>query len=429
MKSIYLALVASCLFFVGCKFPDAGEPGLFVVDTETDAVDSSPGDGVCATGRGECSLRAAIMESNADSSENTVMLPAGDYVLSISGEGGAEAGDLNITGPVRIYGDGALSTVIRKAPADLAWRIFHVEVGISGMYDLTIRDGNVLDLGGGLLIDEFSGLTLERVHIVDNDGGTSGGGGMYVSGIVELIDCFIADNFAQGRGGGIRVSPTGTLLMTRCTVHNNEGELGGGVLNDGEAGIENSTFSENVGRFGGGAIQNSTAGSTTIRNATIVHNHVTEIDASDRAAGILNSGGDEAVRMSNSLVAGNTVPPAVLMTPDCSGNEIRSQGYNLIGDTTGCLLTNTFGEVLNVDPLPTLGPLADNGGHTPTYALLAGSPALNNGSSAAPKSAAGACTSEDQRSVPRPQGLRCDIGAFELEQDLPIGIRPTRGEG
>ena len=59
----------------------------------------------------------------------------------------------------------------------------------------------------------------------------------------------------------------------------------------------------------------------------------------------------------------------------------------------------------NTDPL--LGPLADNGGPTLTHALLAGSPAIDT---ALP----GACPATDQLGTVRPQGLGCDVGAFEL---------------
>jgi len=63
--------------------------------------------------------------------------------------------------------------------------------------------------------------------------------------------------------------------------------------------------------------------------------------------------------------------------------------------------------------LAKLGPLADNGGATPTQALLDGSDAINQGSvlycSAAP------VAGRDQRGVSRPQGRLCDSGAYELE--------------
>jgi hypothetical protein len=51
-----------------------------------------------------------------------------------------------------------------------------------------------------------------------------------------------------------------------------------------------------------------------------------------------------------------------------------------------------------------VGPRADNGGLTPTHALLAGSPAIDRGLN---------CPGDDQRGVGRPQGSACDIGAYE----------------
>jgi len=56
---------------------------------------------------------------------------------------------------------------------------------------------------------------------------------------------------------------------------------------------------------------------------------------------------------------------------------------------------------------PKLADPADNGGHTLTCALLAGSSAIDAGmSSGAPPA--------DQRGVSRPQGAGVDIGAFEF---------------
>lgn len=58
----------------------------------------------------------------------------------------------------------------------------------------------------------------------------------------------------------------------------------------------------------------------------------------------------------------------------------------------------------NTDPI--LGPLADSGGDTLTHALLEGSPAIDNGTCVA-----GITT--DQRSLSRPLGDDCDMGAYE----------------
>src|SRR3990172_5201050 len=57
---------------------------------------------------------------------------------------------------------------------------------------------------------------------------------------------------------------------------------------------------------------------------------------------------------------------------------------------------------------PLLGPLRDNGGPTLTHALLPDSPAIDAANPAF-------CPAGDQRGVTRPQGVGCDIGAFEVQ--------------
>ena len=53
---------------------------IFTVDSTGDAVDVMPGDNVCDDGAGDCTLRAAIMESNAAVSADTI-------AFNISGTG------------------------------------------------------------------------------------------------------------------------------------------------------------------------------------------------------------------------------------------------------------------------------------------------------------------------------------------------------
>jgi hypothetical protein len=76
-------------------------------------------------------------------------------------------------------------------------------------------------------------------------------------------------------------------------------------------------------------------------------------------------------------------------------------GYNICSDSTASF--SATGSLNNVDPL--LGPLADNGGPTPTMLLLNGSPALDAVPVGFPL--------VDQRGVARPQGVAADIGAVE----------------
>src|SRR6185503_12185102 len=69
---------------------------------------------------------------------------------------------------------------------------------------------------------------------------------------------------------------------------------------------------------------------------------------------------------------------------------------------------------------PMLAPIANNGGYTQTMALSIGSAAINTG----PNSG---CPIYDQRGVARPQGNRCDIGAYELEMTVTTSTFASNG--
>ena len=125
--------------------------------------------------------------------------------------------------------------------------------------------------------------------------------------------------------------------------------------------------------------------------------------------GITNSASQ--VEMRNSLIAGNKAPAG----PDILG-ALTSQGYNLIQntqDTTfvpnpahGTDLLQVASSALWIDPQ-----LRENNGSTQTHALLPESVAVDR----IPLSACRIMDiSTDQRGVRRPQGVACDIGAYEL---------------
>lgn len=111
--------------------------------------------------------------------------------------------------------------------------------------------------------------------------------------------------------------------------------------------------------------------------------------------------------------------PGVSGSDDLSG-VFTSLGFNLIGVTDG---SSGFTNGVNGDlvgsssaPLnPLLGPLANNGGPTPTMALLHGSPALDAGDDALLGPPYNLTT--DQRGFPRKSGAHVDIGAFEAQID------------
>ena len=102
------------------------------------------------------------------------------------------------------------------------------------------------------------------------------------------------------------------------------------------------------------------------------------------------------MNLKGSILAGNT---GAVSAPDCGG-ALTSQGNNLIGNASGCPITNQQPTDI-IGQNPQLGPLADNGGPTDTHALVPGSPAIDAGPPDAPPT--------DQRGVPRSS----DIGAYE----------------
>jgi hypothetical protein len=127
------------------------------------------------------------------------------------------------------------------------------------------------------------------------------------------------------------------------------------------------------------------------------------------------------VTIQNSIIAGNFIDyPSI--DRDCWTPEsgLVSLGHNLFGVLDGCesvpVDTDLYGTLAYpLDPL--LGPLADNGGSTLTHALLAGSPAIDY--------IPWCDLTIDQIETKRPQGLGCDIGAYELKQKVqPIDIKP-----
>jgi hypothetical protein len=98
--------------------------------------------------------------------------------------------------------------------------------------------------------------------------------------------------------------------------------------------------------------------------------------------------------------------------PDVSGS-VTTSDHDLVGDGTGSNLSNgANGDQVgtSASPInPLLGPLQDNGGPTPTMALLPNSPAIDAGDSMA-----SGLPSTDQRGYPRISGPAVDIGAYEV---------------
>ncbi|MBV9766825.1 MAG: hypothetical protein JOZ48_18415 [Acidobacteriaceae bacterium] len=264
----------------------------------------------------------------------------------------------------------------------------------------------VISGGGGVQIFTVPvgvSLTIKKLTLAHGFSATFGGA-IFNEGTVVVSRGKFLENTATFLGGAI--FNLGTLTVSTSTLsRNNAPDSGGGaILNDGIATITDSTFSHNSGNSGA-AIDNS-AGNLDVINCTFYRNTATDI-----GGGILN---DDTTKVVNSTFAKNdaldgggvdndsgelTLLNSIVAKSaggNCSGVVIHGGG-NLSSDES-CPGAH--------DEDPRLGPLQFNGGPTHTMALEAGSPAID-------ASIEAYCPATDQRGVPRPQGSRCDIGAYE----------------
>ena len=394
------------LNFVMSKF---GQSGLTCQDKPIDIkgtvlnvtrFDDPPPNG-CAGG--DCSLREAIIDANASGGYDKISLPAGKYTLTIAGAGedAAATGDLDITDDAAIIGDSAATTIVDGGALDT---VFHVSAGTTA--------------------------TIAAVTIT-NGSGAGVAGGIWSQGTLLLSHVAVTGNQASGFSGGILNSTGGTMIILSSTISNNTAAGSGGGIRNGGTGslltITNSTISGNVADGGGGGILQDGAGSTLeLSNVTIIDNTANADEIGSEIGGGMAACCTKILR--NTIIAGNTNLSGT--TPDCTGG-MTSQGYNLIGDNTGCPFTAATGDQVGTggSPINTLfGPLGDNGGATQTHSVPFGSPAVDAGNPAAPGSENDACEVVDQRDDTRPVDGNsdaiaiCDIGAVEFVgvSDCPI---------
>ena len=348
---------------------------------------------------GLCTLRAAIMEANAQPWKSVITVPAGIYKLSPA------LGTLTITRSLRLQGSGADTTTVDAQSGDT---VFAIDGGGDvEMNHLTVRGASAFS-GGGIRITAGS-VELEDMVVRDNDAYSAGGGLLIYGGAtVRVRRSTIRDN-TSAFGGGIRSD--GRLWVYDSTIRDNQGNRGGGIMNGGDMNLRNVTISGNWADSPvagvGGIWQGKFA---FLNNVTITKNRgMGNAPGSWQGGGIQTSAGANTV-LRNSIVAdndGQTGPD------DCVGTLAADSRNNLIGDTTACTITSYLSTyLLNVDA--DLGSLMDNGGPTATHRPNNASP-VHEAGYAFPPPAADACEAYDQRGVPRPQGStpRCDLGAYE----------------
>jgi hypothetical protein len=296
-----------------------------------------------------------------------------------------------------------------------------------------VTDNFAAGYGGGVTA---SNLTATKSTISGNVASAFDGGGIY-AGSATLTGTTITGNFAGRDGGGIDIytqdGSAGLAFLTGCTLSNNSaGRNGGGFNGFDTATFINSTISGNFAGgaaisgpesepspLGGGGILASTANlfaCTVSGNGTVLDGggiwattaNLTNSTISGNTAGgtgggmfidtmqllsdtiaenIANSGGGVSVNANGPASLKNTIIALNLVTfggtgPDVDGN-FNSQGHNLIGivdsNATGFGAIGDQTGTASNPLLPGLSALGNHGGPTKTYALLAGSRAIDAG--------------------------------------------------
>lgn len=201
---------------------------------------------------GACTLREAVIAANTDTPSGAapgecprgagpddIVIAVPKVTLAIPGTGlGAQAGDLNLDGPVTISGSGAASTTIDAAGVD---RVFE----IAPATNVTIRD---VTITGGVSAN-----------------GTDGGAPTMVGGALTG-----GSATAGAFGGGIDNPGTGVLTLQRAVVTGNRtGRGGNGGDVPATTGLKGHGGFPGVGGFGGGVYS---FGPVTITDSAITGN-------------------------------------------------------------------------------------------------------------------------------------------------------------
>lgn len=363
--ALALALVAgagaarAAVFVANVGYDALDADGAAPCDVDPDApdIDYQPNNPTNDLAR-PCSLRAAIVLANLTPEGDSIAIdfnPDRDNTVSTfelslkgAGEDAGLTGDLDITTPISILGEGTAGNfdITQIDGKRLKDRIFDVHPGGS----LELRRTSVLNGKAGKDADPSGGcirsagpLSFGSVFFyrcsAPGDGGCVG---LLAGGSLSAGDTIFSTCKAKGEGGGLALR-AGTATFTSGTFGRNRAAVGGAIASRGDLTLRNVTADANGAKLGGGLALLG-AGATTVGNCTITENGGVNLDASQ------NTG---ALSVTNTIVWGAKT--------DCVGT-VPTGGGNLEGGTS-CGFTGT-NDQQSQDPL--LAPIDDYGGLVPT---------------------------------------------------------------
>jgi hypothetical protein len=302
---------------------------------------------------GPGSLRQAVEHATPG---ETIIVPPGVYAL---------ANEIAIAKSVTISGHGAGDTILRAGEPTRIFELIgpNIDVNISGV---TIRDGNGVLSGAGVLVREEAALTLRDVVVTGNTadadgepgkfGGIASGGGIYnQSGTLSVIGSQVTDNRASARGGsgefggiaeGGGIASYGPTTIEGSTIAGNAVDTSGGqgpsdpnqfggiaygggvylMLSNADAAVSTSTISGNLadssegpGGFsgiaqGGGLTVIAGGADISLTSSTIAENEARGPGGKGRVYGgglYFEDGGGGTVSVRSATIARNAVDQGV----------------------------------------------------------------------------------------------------------------------
>jgi hypothetical protein len=330
-----------------------------------------------------------------DTSDNSFQVVVGSSTDNTAVLDGFTVSGGNADGGYPVYFGGGIRNE-RGSPTlrNLVVEYNHASGGGGGIYNwesspilknVTIQ-GNGTDYGGGGMQNELSSPLLTNVAFIYNTAFTVGGG-MYNEGASNPT---LTDVVFWGNAAAVSAGAAGTQ--------------GGGMENvNSNPTLTNVTFYQNLAGYGGG--MHNSESSPILTNVTFSAN-----SASSWGSGMYNDNSSNPA-ISDGIFWGDVNTEVINTISTSSFTDSIVQG--------GCPFKSACTDVINADPI--FGPFQDNGGFTRTLALGAGSAAIDAGGFHS------ICAATDQRGVSRPQGTRCDIGAYEVRAMAFVSQRPYDG--